>query len=696
MHAAGRILWGAGCGLLIAAGFVGASTLTQRTAAAVPPDSFDIKPSWTPRASDVRAGSSFVATLAPNTAKRCDVTISGPRKSDAVRWTIQANGMPIRLTLPTERAATPGRWTVLASCIQRYGARRLTARMTLDLLGSGGRHPLAQEGALRRFVIRPHPQALGGSETGASVKVARIAVTYGKSRATGDDYPAPWRTRRDSVLDVWGNYNRECTSFVAWALASRNGFSMPFHANAIAWAAQARARGYRVDRNPTAGSVAYWGVGPGHVAYVQSVSGNAVQVEDYGWFGHAGRFDSRTVPASAFTSFIHFKDLKTLRPNATPTTLTGTTGQPTGGSQNTGGSSATCSPWPCTSGAVVEHMLTAPDSDGTDAKNATFTYLIRRPVGLANSPSNLAPLLVLYDQPGLDDANLIAASNTDRFVILYIPPSHLIGGVDQYADPVVSPTPVAQAPKTCGTDGANVCDDIPGLNMVLRQVVCSGAVPCENIDPNRVYAAGASKGALMTMAGICDTRTSSYFHAAWVVSWLLTSPAANSQTAAANCPAILGTSMAWSGGFWGGTAGLGANTNISIGFEGGDADSFACTAGLPSTCLDTGGYDLKNRWWWSVWQMAGDSNPPSPGSSAGSGVMFGARLGCSHSPSTNMRYGIGNQLHETTYTGCARPNRATLALMVHTGGHAWPGLDGKGGLDSATEAWNFFTRYGGP
>ena len=684
-----RMAWGVGCALLVAVGFAGASVLTQRTAAAVRADSFDVKPAWAARTAHVVAGSSFVTTLAPTTAKRCDVTISGPRKGDAVRWTIQANGMPIRLTLPTERAATPGRWTVLASCIQRYGARRLSARMTLYLLGSDGRHPLARHGALRRFVIRPHPQALGGSETGASVKVARIAVTYGKSRATGDDYPAPWRTRRDSVLDVWGNYNRECTSFVAWALASRNGFSMPFHANAIAWAAQARARGYRVDRNPTAGSVAYWGVGPGHVAYVERVSGNAVEVEDYGWFGHVGRFDSRTVPASAFTSFIHFKDLATPRPNATPTTQTSTTG----GTENTGGSNATCNPSPCTPGAVVSHTITVADSDGADARSVAMTYMIERPNGLTNSGSNLAPLVVVMSDPAGDDSGFQALSATDEFVVLYVPNTH----AGEYGASTVSPAPGTIGPMTCGVSGRNPCDDIPWLKAILEQIVCAGSAPCENIDPNKVYVTGASKGGLMTLDAVCDTRTSSYFHAAWVVSSPLISPSTNDQRAAGNCPAILGTAMPWSGGFWGGVAGLAANTDLSIGFEGGDADGTLCAGTLlPRTCLDTGAYDLKNRWWWSVWQMAGDSNPPSPGTAAGSGVMFGARLGCSGAPSINTIYGAGNLLHKTIYTGCARPNRATLALMVHTGGHAWPGLDGKGGLSSAAEAWSFFTRYGGP
>jgi len=67
----------------------------------------------------------------------------------------------------------------------------------------------------------------------------------------GDDYPAELKSRgRDSVQDQWGEYNRECVSFVAWALASRNCFTVPFNDNAIGWGPRAAADGYLVDSTP--------------------------------------------------------------------------------------------------------------------------------------------------------------------------------------------------------------------------------------------------------------------------------------------------------------------------------------------------------------------------------------------------------------------------------------------------------------
>src|SRR5215467_7176357 len=55
---------------------------------------------------------------------------------------------------------------------------------------------------------------------------------------------------QDSLIDPWREFNRECTSFVAWRLYSRNGFTMPFHADAYLWKSKAQGLAYTVDNNP--------------------------------------------------------------------------------------------------------------------------------------------------------------------------------------------------------------------------------------------------------------------------------------------------------------------------------------------------------------------------------------------------------------------------------------------------------------
>src|ERR1041385_6923709 len=79
-----------------------------------------------------------------------------------------------------------------------------------------------------------------------------------KVQAYADDYPSQWRdAAMDSMMDSWKEYNRECTSFVAWRLHARNGFEVPFYGNAADWKSMAAAQGYTVNSSPAVGSVAW-------------------------------------------------------------------------------------------------------------------------------------------------------------------------------------------------------------------------------------------------------------------------------------------------------------------------------------------------------------------------------------------------------------------------------------------------------
>jgi surface antigen len=165
--------------------------------------------------------------------------------------------------------------------------------------------------SLRQHRRRPHPQAFFGSLKHHHPKIVTVTIQGGKggSGDPGDDYPAQWKNApMDSELDQWREYNRECTSFVAWALYSRNGFNMPFFDNANNWGPDAARRGYAVNSTPAVGSVAWSNAGTyGHVAYVVAVSGGSVTIEEYNEH-YDGTYDKRTVPAGTFTGYIHFKD----------------------------------------------------------------------------------------------------------------------------------------------------------------------------------------------------------------------------------------------------------------------------------------------------------------------------------------------------------------------------------------------------
>lgn len=82
----------------------------------------------------------------------------------------------------------------------------------------------------------------------------------------GDDYPAAWRFAEG--YDQWGYAMGNCTSFVAYRLKNVNHIEPPRAlGNGAQWGASARGYGYRVDKTPARGSVAYFDDGGyGHVA----------------------------------------------------------------------------------------------------------------------------------------------------------------------------------------------------------------------------------------------------------------------------------------------------------------------------------------------------------------------------------------------------------------------------------------------
>jgi surface antigen len=172
---------------------------------------------------------------------------------------------------------------------------------------------------------RHHRTAVASSQHKRHHHKRQLKLTLargGRGGDPGDDYPAMWRNRpKDSVLDNWFELNRECTSYAAWALSTRNGFTMPFPDNAINWGPRALARGYTVNSTPAPGSIAWSNRPPlGHVAYVESVNGTSVNIEEYNRFG-TGTYDARTVTSSTFTGYIHFKDISTPSASEAPSTI---------------------------------------------------------------------------------------------------------------------------------------------------------------------------------------------------------------------------------------------------------------------------------------------------------------------------------------------------------------------------------------
>jgi len=132
--------------------------------------------------------------------------------------------------------------------------------------------------------------AKGGGNSG----VVGSFQYWGWSGNRGCSGGYPYCAAHDSMIDPWNLYNRECVSYVAWALESRFGKTVnPFHGdgNAYQWPSSAArwSGAYRVY-DPQPGDVvvlpAMGGFAPiGHVMIVESVSGSDMFVSQYNFYG---------------------------------------------------------------------------------------------------------------------------------------------------------------------------------------------------------------------------------------------------------------------------------------------------------------------------------------------------------------------------------------------------------------------------
>ncbi|KAI8319121.1 Cysteine, histidine-dependent amidohydrolase/peptidase, partial [Martensiomyces pterosporus] len=125
-----------------------------------------------------------------------------------------------------------------------------------------------------------------------------------------DDYP--YKSSCGGV-DPWNYYKCQCTSFVAFRINKRLGIKFSNHykgtrwGNANTWGDAARKTGVSINSTPNVNSVAQRNGGKaGHLAWVTSVNGNQITVEEYNWNVREG-YGTRTVPKTHFDNYIHLK-----------------------------------------------------------------------------------------------------------------------------------------------------------------------------------------------------------------------------------------------------------------------------------------------------------------------------------------------------------------------------------------------------
>jgi surface antigen len=155
---------------------------------------------------------------------------------------------------------------------------------------------------------------LGFGLAAAMVVVTQFTASV-PAFASTDTYPTQWAgVPMDTVFDTWGEYNRECTSYVAWMLSSVNGYTMPFHADASDWVTDAgKIPGVVINTTPAVGAVAW--KSSGHVAWVEAVNSNGtVNTEDYNYSYNGTYAEHLGQAANYYQEYIHFDDIGTLPP----------------------------------------------------------------------------------------------------------------------------------------------------------------------------------------------------------------------------------------------------------------------------------------------------------------------------------------------------------------------------------------------
>jgi surface antigen len=138
----------------------------------------------------------------------------------------------------------------------------------------------------------------------------------------GNDYPSALADPpQDSIMDPFGEDNRECVSYVAETLEIAFGYKLPFYGgNAVDWLGSATRAGVPSGTTPTQYSVAYSAAND-HVALVVAVTGSGsstqVTVEQYNQHLN-GEYSWDVEPATDFDHYIYF--LPRSRPGAATTT----------------------------------------------------------------------------------------------------------------------------------------------------------------------------------------------------------------------------------------------------------------------------------------------------------------------------------------------------------------------------------------
>jgi len=203
-------------------------------------------------------------------------------------------------TLPAFAAFSDGNNPATSSAVVSHDKQKYSASATITM-------PTVQ----RDKISATTEAQLKAEQINAAALVDSAGLaSYPGKRAPGDDYP--WRTAGYGLSPL-NYYYRQCVDFVAWRLNRDAGVTSapwkwtwstltPNGGDASQWKSAWEAHGWKTSATPVVGAVA-WFVG-NHVAYVNSIKGSNVVIEEYN--GTSSRaYAMRTIPIDTVGRFLY-------------------------------------------------------------------------------------------------------------------------------------------------------------------------------------------------------------------------------------------------------------------------------------------------------------------------------------------------------------------------------------------------------
>ena len=168
---------------------------------------------------------------------------------------------------------------------------------------------IAAPASVERDSYTGMPEAPTGEQMASVYRLAGGMVSW----PAADDYP--YKDGAGDAMSAFLYATRNCTDFVAWRLNRDAGsFTAPWLMNwsyltpnggdASNWADAWTAHGWATSTTPVVGSVAWFGYGANHVAYVQAVNGDGtITIEEYNWVRLT--YGMRTIATDSIPLFLY-------------------------------------------------------------------------------------------------------------------------------------------------------------------------------------------------------------------------------------------------------------------------------------------------------------------------------------------------------------------------------------------------------